>query len=116
MPTAPRYHRDLLEACLQLRPASDLDRIAQELETNRAAEADPEILYYEGALLGYCGKKQAGINLLQTAVERNYCAYSNLVSDPLLSQLRSDPAINKVLTLSHECQDAVRASSSAPTR
>ena len=30
MPTAPRYHRDLLEACLQLRPASDLDRIAQE--------------------------------------------------------------------------------------
>src|SRR5271165_2604632 len=27
MPTSPRYHRDLLEACLQLRPAADLDRI-----------------------------------------------------------------------------------------
>ena len=116
MSTAPRYHRDLLEACLQLRPASELDRIAQELVTNRAAEADPEILYYEGALLGYCGKKQAGLDLLQSAVERNYCAYSNLVSDPLLAKLRSDPAIDKVLTSARECQEAVRLSTKAPGR
>ena len=26
MPTAPRYHRDVLEACLQLKPESELDR------------------------------------------------------------------------------------------
>ncbi len=116
MSTAPRYHRDLLEACLQLRPASDLDRIAQELEANRAAEADPEILYYEGALLGYCGKKQAALDLLQSAVERNYCSYSNLVSDPLLAKLRSDPAIDKVLTSARVCQEAVRSSSNASER
>src|SRR5258708_26446731 len=30
MPTTPRYHRDLLEACLQLPPAADLDRMAPE--------------------------------------------------------------------------------------
>ncbi len=116
MPTAPRYHRDLLEACLQLRPASDLDRIAQELEANRANEADPEMLYYQGALLGYCGKEQAAINLLQNAVERNYCAYSNLVSDPLLAKLRTDPAIDGVLTSARECQDAVRASGTAQNK
>ena len=113
MSTAPRYHRDLLEACLQLRPASELDRIAQELETNQAAEADPEILYYEGALLGYCGKRQAALNLLQSAVERNYCAYSNIVSDPLLAKLRADPGIDKVLTSGRECQEAVRSPSNA---
>ncbi len=116
MPTAPRYHRDLLEACLQMRPPSDLDRIAQQLEANQASEADPEILYFEGALLGYCGKKQAALDLLQSAVERNYCAYSNLVSDPLLAKLRSDPAIDKVLTSARECQDAVLSSSNAPGR
>jgi hypothetical protein len=93
-----------------------LDRIAQELVTNRAAEADPEILYYEGALLGYCGKKQAALDLLQSAVERNYCSYSNLVSDPLLAKLRSEPAIDKVLTLARECQEAVRPSSNASER
>ena len=113
MSTAPRYHRDLLEACLQLRPASELDRIAQELETNQAAEADPEILYYEGALLAYCGKKQAALDLLQSAVERNYCSYSNLVSDPLLAKLRADPAIDKVLTSASQCQEAVRSSGTA---
>jgi eukaryotic-like serine/threonine-protein kinase len=113
MSTAPRYHRDLLEACLQLRPASELDRIAQELETNQAVEADPEILYYEGALLGYCGKRQAALNLLQSAVERNYCAYSNIVSDPLLAKLRADPGIDKVLTSGRECQEAVRSASNA---
>jgi serine/threonine protein kinase/tetratricopeptide (TPR) repeat protein len=113
MPTTPRYHRDLLEACLQLRPPSELDRIAQELQTNETAEADPEILYYEGALLAYCGKKQAALDLLQSAVERNYCSYSNLVSDPLLAKLRADPAIDKVLTSARECQDAVRSPSNA---
>src|ERR1035437_1792828 len=116
MSTAPRYHRDLLEACLQLRPASELHRIAQDLESNQAADADPEILYYEGALLGYCGKKQAALNLLQSAVERNYCSYSNLVSDPLLAKLRSEPAIDKVLTSASQCQEAVRSPSNASER
>ena len=57
MPTAPRYHRDLLESCLQLRPASDLDRIAHDAETSYPADPDPETWYYEGALFAYCGKK-----------------------------------------------------------
>ncbi len=114
MPTAPRYHRDLLEACLQLRTPSELDRIAQELQANEAAEADPEILYYEGALLAYCGKREAALDLLQSAVERNYCSYSNLVSDPLLAKLRADPAIDKVLTSARECQEAVRSPSNPP--
>jgi len=70
-------------------------------------------LYYEGALLAYCGKKQAALDLLQSAVERNYCSYSNLVSDPLLAKLRADPAIDKVLTSASQCQEAVRSSGTA---
>jgi len=103
MPEAPRYHRDLLEACLQLRPTAELDRIAHELETNRGAEADPENLYYEGAILGYCGKNQAALTLLQGAIERNYCSYSNLLNDPLLEKLRADPGFNKVLNSAKQC-------------
>jgi len=103
MPSTPRYHRDLLEACLQLRPTPELDRIAHELETNQGIEQDPEILYYEGAILGYCGKKQAALHLLQSAVERNFCAYSNLLNDPLLEKLREDPGFNKVLVSAKQC-------------
>ena len=114
MPTAPRYHRDLLESCLQLRPASDLDRIAQDAETSFPADPDPETWYYEASLFAYCGKTQAALHLLESAVENNYCAYSNLLSDPLLAKLRADPDIDKLLTAAHQCQeDAIGESNPA---
>jgi len=109
MPATPRYHRDLLEACLQLRPAADLDRMAQEAENSLPTEPDAETWYYQGALFAYCGKKQAALHLLQSAVEQNYCAHENLLSDPLLAKLRTDAAFNKVLTAASVCQEAVRA-------
>jgi TolB-like protein len=113
MPTAPRFHRDLLEACLQMRPAVELDRIAREAESNPPAEPDPEIWYYQGALFGYCGKKQAAFHMLESAVEQNYCAHSNLVSDPLLQKLRADPAFSKLLTAASSCQQAMLAQSAS---
>jgi len=114
MPTAPRYHRDLWEACLLHRQPAELDRVSQEAISSLSVESDPELLYYQGALLGYCGQNQTALRLLQGAVERNYCAYSNLLSDPLLGKLRADPAFNKVLTSARVCQeDALRASNNA---
>ena len=109
MPTAPRYHRDLWEACLGLKPQSELDRLAHDAETTQPIESDPEIWYYQGALYGYCGKKEAALHLLGSAVEQNYCAHSNLLSDPLLVKLRADPGFDKVLTASSNCQQAIAA-------
>jgi TolB-like protein len=108
MPAAPRYHRDLLESCLDLRPASDLDRIAHDSETSYPSDPDPETWYIEGSLFAYCGKKQAALHLLQSAIQNNYCSYSNLLTDPLLAKLRADPDIDKLLTAARECQEAVR--------
>jgi hypothetical protein len=108
MSTNPRYHRDLVEACLQMRPAADLDRMAQDAETTLPSEPDPETWYYQGSLFAYCGKKQAALHLLQAAVEQNYCAHENLLSDPLLAKLRTDTAFDKVLTAAGLCQQVVR--------
>jgi serine/threonine protein kinase/tetratricopeptide (TPR) repeat protein len=113
MPTAPRYHRDLLEACLDLRPASELDKIAEQSETSYPSDPDPETWYIEGSLFAYCGKHKAAIHLLQAAIENNYCAYSNLLTDPLLAKFRSDPDIDKLLTAAHECQELVKNSAAA---
>jgi len=112
MPATPRYHRDLLESCLQLRPPADLDQLAHDAETSVPTEPDPETWYYQGSLFAYCGKKQAALHLLQSAVKQNYCAYENLLSDPLLARLRTDVAFDKVLTAAHACQERVRASAS----
>ena len=116
MPTAARYHRDVFESCLNLRPASELDRLAHEAETNFPAEPDPELWYNEGALFAYCGKKQAALHLLESAIQNNYCSYSNLLTDPLLAKLRADPDIDRLLTSAHQCQEAVNGTNAASGR
>jgi tetratricopeptide (TPR) repeat protein len=116
MPTAPRYHRDLLESCLQLRPATELDRLAQSAETNLPSDADPETWYYQGAIFAFCGKKQAALRLMESAIQQNYCSYSNLLSDPLLAKFRTETGFNNLLSAAGACQEAVRTSTAAPAR
>jgi len=72
------------------------------------AEPDPEIWYYEGSLFAFCGKTEAALHMFKIAVGQNYCAYSNLLSDPLLAKLRADPRIDEVLTAASACQEAIR--------
>jgi serine/threonine protein kinase/tetratricopeptide (TPR) repeat protein len=112
MPTAPRYHRDLLEACLGLRPPEVADQLAHEAETTPPAAPDAELLYYQGAIFADCGKRQAALHLLQGAIEQNYCAYSNLQLDPMLDKVRLAPGFDKLLAASRICQDSVRTSTS----
>ena len=114
MPTAPRYHRDLLEACLGLRPPEEADQIAHEAETTPPAAPDSELLYYEGALLADCGKRQASLRMLQAAIEGNYCSYSNLQLDPMLRKVRTTPGFDKLLEAARECQDAAHITSNEP--
>ncbi|HZP62663.1 MAG TPA: protein kinase [Terriglobales bacterium] len=104
---APRYHRELLEACMGMRPASELDHLAQQTETAVLAESDPEPWYYWGAAMAYCGKKEIAMHMIGAAVGQNYCSYSALLADPLLEKLRSSAEFDKVLTAAHECQQAV---------
>jgi TolB-like protein len=108
MSTAPRYHRDMWEACLVHQSASELDHVTHEAIIDLPVQPDPELLYYQGSLLGYCGKNEAALTLLQGAIERNYCSYSNLLNDPLLGKLRADPRFDKLLTRARECQEAIR--------
>jgi TolB-like protein/predicted Ser/Thr protein kinase len=108
MANAPQQHRDLLEACLGIRPPSELDRMAHEAETSMPSDPDPELSYYQGAIYAYCNKKDAAFHMLKTAIESNYCAYSNLLSDPLLRGLHSDRRFDELLTAAHDCQKAVQ--------
>jgi eukaryotic-like serine/threonine-protein kinase len=104
---SPIYNRDVLEACLGLRPASELDRLAPPAETAVLAEPDPEPWYRLGAVMAFCGKKEIALHMINAAVEQNYCAYSALLADPLLEKLRSSAEFDKVLTAAHQCQLAV---------
>jgi len=103
MSPQPRYHRDLLEAGVGMRPAADLDKIAQQ-DATIAAENDPESAYDQASLLAIFGKKDAAMHMLKLAVEENYCAYSALLTDPALVKLRGTKEFDALLDQSKYCQ------------
>src|ERR1700727_2621429 len=105
---APFYHRDLLVACTQAQRPADMDRIVRESESSVMTEPDPEAWYHVGALMAYCGQKDAALRLLKAAVQQNYCGYSALLGDPLLKDLRKESSFNQVLTAASTCQETLK--------
>ena len=105
---SPSYHRELMVACTQAQRPADMDRIVREAESSAMMEPDPEAWYHVGALMAYCGQKDAALRLLKAAVQQNYCAYSALLEDPLLKGLRKETAFNQVLTAGSACQEALK--------
>ncbi len=105
---SPTYHRDLLVACTAPQRPPDMDRIVHDTEASTMTELDPESWYHVGALMAYCGQKDAALRLLKAAVQQNYCAYSPLLEDPLVKDLRKEAAFNEVLTAASACQDALK--------
>jgi len=102
------YHRELLSACTAAQRPADMDRIVREAVASVMTEPDPESWYHVGALMAYCGQEDAALRLLKAAVQQNYCAYSALLEDPLLKDLRKDTAFNEVLTAGSKCQATLK--------
>jgi serine/threonine protein kinase len=105
MPDAPLMGRDLLQACLDPQRTSQVERAARKMETASFAKLDAEPRYEFGALLSYCGQKDAALRLLRSAVEQNYCAYTALQTDPLLVKFRRTPEFSELLSAAKECQN-----------
>jgi TolB-like protein len=102
------YHRELMEACTAAQKPGDLARIVREQESSVMMEPDAEAWYHVGALMAYCGQSEPALRLLKAAVQQNYCAYSALLDDPLLKDLRKETAFNEVLTASSNCQAVLK--------
>jgi TolB-like protein len=101
----PLLRRDLFQACLDPQQTSQLDRTAKKSEATALAGGDPEPRYFLGALLSYCGQKDAAVRLLRSAIEQNYCAYTALQTDPLLVKLRGTAEFSELLRTAMECQN-----------
>jgi TolB-like protein/tetratricopeptide (TPR) repeat protein len=109
IPSAPRYHRDLMEAAVGLHPAADLDRMTQEGAPSLGAGEDPESSYELGSVLAFAGKRDAAVHIIRTAIEQNYCALAALEKDPLLDKLRPTPEFADLLKAARFCQQPLLA-------
>src|SRR5579859_4452993 len=108
MGKASSYHRDLMEACTAPQRPPDFAKIVRESESSVMLENDPELWYHIGALMAYCGQTEPALRLLKAAVQQNYCAYTALLDDPLVKNLRKETAFNEVLTAAGNCQSALK--------
>jgi eukaryotic-like serine/threonine-protein kinase len=108
MSAAPFYHRSLMEACTAVQKPADLEKIVRENESSVMTEPDAEAWYHVGALMAACGQNEPALRLLKAAVQQNYCAYSALLDDPLLKNLRKETAFNEVLTAASNCQAVLK--------
>ena len=108
MSKAPIYHRDLMQACTSAQRPADLAKIVRENEASVMMELDAEAWYHVGSLMAACGQKDPALRLLKAAVQQNYCAYSALLDDPLLKDLRKDTAFDVVLTAGANCQAVLK--------
>ena len=89
------------------RPA-DLAKIVREAESSVMTELDAEAWFHVGSLMAACGQKEPALRLLKAAVQQNYCAYSALLDDPPLKDLRKETAFNEVLTMASNCQATLK--------
>jgi len=105
---APTYHRELMEACTAAQRPADLAKIVHDNEVSVMAEPDAELWYRVGALMAACGQNEPALQLLKAAVQQNYCAYSALLDDPLLKDLRKETAFDEVLTAASNCQATLK--------
>jgi len=108
MSKSSMYHRDLMEACTAAQRPADLAKIVRETEASVMMEPDAEQWYLAGALMAACGQNEPALRLLKAAVQQNYCAYTALLDDPLLKDLRKETAFNEVLTASSNCQTVLK--------
>ena len=101
----PLMGRDLIQFCLDPQQTTQLHRATRKIETAALAGINAEPRYWVGAALSYCGQKDAALQLLRSAVEHNYCAYTALQTDPLLVRFRGTPEFGELLSAAKECQN-----------
>jgi len=100
----PMWLRSTLESCLAPGRTGNFEHIAAPLLPSLLGQRDPEMRYYEGSLLAYCGAKKSAIQLIKSAIDGRYCAEQALQQDPLLKDIRSEPDYQILRLASDTCQ------------
>ena len=105
----------LLKAYLSKASPAELDNIAKDTAPDALANPDAENRYVFAGVFAYCGQKDVAIHLLKSSIAGNYCAYSALQIDPLLTNVRDMPEFAAVLAAAKKCQSDFLAERSKPS-
>ena len=101
---AARDMRDmqLLKACLEHRPASEIAELAHRVPD--FGVADPEPRYNVAATYAFCGQTDVALKLLAEAIQGGYCSYPAIDSDPMFAKIRNLPGFQQIRSSAKKCQ------------
>jgi TolB-like protein len=70
---------------------------------------DPEQAYFDARIQSFCEQRQAALRQLRRAIEKNYCVYPALDTDPLLEHIRSTPEFQEMRKAAVSCHEKFAA-------
>ncbi|HXP47976.1 MAG TPA: protein kinase [Terriglobales bacterium] len=104
VPDLDIWFKPVLSQCVQNGGVTAGQSIDARTQAALLGIRDPELLYYQGSLMAFCGNRDLAVRLIATAIQHNYCAYSALELDPLLASLRGTPEFRRLRDAATKCQ------------
>jgi len=104
MPDLAIWFKPLLSQCVQNGAVTQQQNIDGNTQAALLGLRDPELLYYEGSIMAFCGNRDLAVRMIGEAIHHNYCAYSALELDPLLASLRDTPEFRRLRDAATKCQ------------
>jgi TolB-like protein/predicted Ser/Thr protein kinase len=69
------------------------------------ADPDPEPRYVVAGNFAYCGRKDVALEMIKSAIDRHFCAYSGLQNDSAWTGLRGTPEFAELVSEAKKCRD-----------
>ncbi len=95
----------LLRATFTHAPQHEIDKLADEAVNYFLPYRDGEYVYFASEVLGAAGKGDGALRLLRNAVEKNFCAYPAIDTDPAFDPIRNTSEFSKIRQAAIACQD-----------
>jgi eukaryotic-like serine/threonine-protein kinase len=99
----------LMMACLGDSSTQNTSALDRQAEATILADPDPEPHYVIAQDFLFCGRKEMALEMIKSAIDRHFCAYSGLQNDSAWAKLRGTPEFAELVTEAKKCRDEFMA-------
>jgi serine/threonine protein kinase/tetratricopeptide (TPR) repeat protein len=94
-----------IKACLGVGSAAEMEKAKRDFTPFSLADPDSENLYWSGSIAAHCGQKELAIQLIRKSIEKHYCSYIPLQTDPMVASLRGTREFAQLLSAAKTCRE-----------
>jgi hypothetical protein len=102
---AAKTKNGLMMACLGVSSAQNTPALYRQAEAGILADPDPEPHYALAQGFLFCGHKEMALEMIKSAIDEHFCAYSGLQNDSVWTKLRSTPEFDELVSEAKKCRD-----------